>query len=212
MLDKIGFAGSLAGLFYKGTDWNDPDHLRACEYAFKNLAMHSVESIWPEMLPFIQFDDLKLKMMLRRFYRDAFGVWHFNTKLEKLCPDKTTRSAILAEINRLSIRINSPKPRKTRIAAAFSLWMSTFRPIYINGTPPVPPSGIWQLDAAVNFKITTDFLMQYGTIQVGTLGKDRNLRLQRIYYDFTCRDLNLSSLELLYCSIFRRNVTLESED
>lgn len=202
MLDQIGLMGNLVGLFYSGVDWRNQDHLRSCEHAFKNLTLHHVETAWPELFPLIRFDDIKLEMMLRRFYRDAFGVAHFEATLRELCPDERMRKKVLDEIKKLSVRINSNNPRKTRIAAAFSLWMATFRPIYLIEKPQQVIKGIWHLDASVNFYLATSYLELYGKINVGRAGKDRATRLQRIFYDFTCRDLNLSSLEMMYCSIF----------
>jgi hypothetical protein len=198
MLDEIGFMGNLTGLFHSGVDWRNDEQLRSCEYAFKNLTLHFIETSRPEILNQVRFDDTKVEMMLRRFYRDAFGVAHFNHTLKQICPDKEMRERILEEIERMSIRINSRNPRKTRVAAAFSLWMSTFRPIFIMGRP----KQVWHLDASVNFYLATSYLELYGKIRVGVPGNDRTTRLQRILYDLTCRNINLSSLEMMYCSIF----------
>lgn len=202
MLDKIGFQGNLAGLFFSGVDWTDADHMRSCEYAFKNLALHYIEKTSPKILGLIQFDDVKVQMMLERFYRDAFGVSRFHQQLGKICPDKEMRCEILKEVYRLSIRIRTDKPRLTRIAAAFSLWMATFRPVCLKGKPDKEII-VWNLDASVNLFLTTSYLKQFGTVEIGIEGHDRQTRLNRIYYDFTVRDVNLSSLEMLYCSIFR---------
>ena len=207
MLDEIGRTANLAGLFYRGIDWRNPAELHACEHAFKNLTLHYIEMAWPEILKLVQFDDVKLEMMLRRFYRDAFGVWHFKNELKKLCPEEENRKMIWKELRRLSIRINSTRPRLTRIVAAYSLWMATFRPIYLKEKPG-PIKGVGHLDAAVNFYIATSYLSLYGDIRIGVAGHDRKTRLRRIYYDFTCRDLNLSSLEMLYCSIFEPDASI----
>lgn len=210
MLDKVGFMGNLVGLFYSGIDWRDIEQLRYCEHAFKNLTLHCIEQSWPELLDLIQFDDSKIQMMLKRFYRDSFGVAHFQRRMIEICPDEKMRMQIFQELRRLSIRINSGKPRKTRIAASFSLWMATFRPIFLKRTPS-KNTPFWHLDAVINFYIASSFLRLFGDIEIGTEGHDRQTRLRRIYYDFTVRDLNLSSLEMLYCSIFRPDASLQEE-
>ena len=151
MLDQIGFTGNLAGLFYSGVDWRNSDDLTSCETAFKNLVFDHIEESWPEIRAVVRFDDVKLKMMLTRFYRDAFGVAHFLRTMQTLIPAEELRTQVLKEIERLSVRINSAKPRKTRVAAAFSLWMATFRPIYLAELPAKPVISLWCLDAAINF-------------------------------------------------------------
>lgn len=207
MLNQFELQANLTGLFYSGVDWRAED-LRGCEYAFKNLTLHCVEAAWPDILSLVQFDDIKLELMLRRFYRDAFGVVHFQKTIREICPEEEMRQKILKEMDRLSIRINSPTPRKTRIAAAFSLWMATFRPIYLKEKPEKQVEDLWSLDAFVNFYIATSYLGLYGNIKVGVSAADTIARYQRVYYDFTCRDINLSSLEMLYCSIFEPPVQI----
>jgi hypothetical protein len=143
-----------------------------------------------------------LQMLISRFHRDAFGVYNFAKLIESRFPNRGDQTAIFDQIERLSIRINTGNPRKTRIAAAFSLWMATFRPVFFIGLPSNPIKNLWRLEADLNFFIATSFLGLYGSIEIGTEGEDRNIRLERIRYDFTFRDLNLSSLEMLYCSVF----------
>src|ERR1039458_6775205 len=207
MLNEVEFTGDLAGLFYPGVDRRSQQQLNSCEWAFKNLTLNYIESTWPEIIHLVRFDDVKLEMMLRRFYRDAFGVGNFRETLKELCPDDGPRVKIWNEVRRLGIRISSPNPRKTRIAAVFSLWMSTFRPIYLSEKPP-QGINVWHLDAATNFYLATSFLEFFGTIRIGIEGRDRDTRNRRILYDLTCRDLNLSSLEMLYCSVFEPDLSL----
>jgi hypothetical protein len=128
-------------------------------------------------------------------------VVHFRKTIRRLCPEEVLREQIFTEMSKLSLRIGSPLPFKERIAAAFSLWMATFRPLYLKEKPHERVKGIGMLDAVVNFYIAQTFLEQYGTVELGK-GKEKEARLVKIYYDFTCRDLNLSSLEMLYWSIF----------
>ena len=212
MLDAITVQKNLLALFSKDVDGRDVNDLRVCEYAFKNLAMHCIESSWPQVKNLIRFDDLKLQLFVRRFHRDAYGTYHFTKALEQMCPDATLRGAILREVERLSIRINSDKPRKTRIAAAFSLWLANFKPIYFAGLPSSPIPDLWRLEADVNFFIATSFLSLYGTIEIGTEGEDRKIRLERISYDFTFRDLNLYFLGIALLQCFSPSPTRNEAD
>lgn len=81
----------------------------------------------------------------------------------------------------------------------------------LSDSKPPQPIHIWHLDAATNFYLATSFLKFYGNIRVGQEGNDRKTRFYRILYDFTCRDINLSSLEMLYCSIFEPDPNLAKE-
>ena len=56
--------------------------------------------------------------------------------------------------------------------------------------------------AAVNFWIACCYLSMFGTVHLPD-DEDAPVRLSRIRYDLTYRDLNLSSLEMLYASIFK---------
>lgn len=204
-LTQNDFNESLSVLFKPDTDWNDPAQLAESAAAYQNLAMHFVEVNAKWLLGHIVFDPVKLGLMLKRFYRDAYGVGRFMGDLETIGLSDKQMGEIEEMLAKLSIRINSDDPRKIRIAAAFSLWASNFRPICINQLPNNPDSRAWRLDATINFWIATQYLNIYGTIQIGILGDidDFDTRLRRIWYDFTVRDINLSSLEMMYSSIFR---------
>lgn len=202
MRDPQTIQNNLLGLFAPDVDWRDLNHLRACEYAFKNLSMHFIETAYAQVANLIRFDDMKLQMMVRRFHRDAYGTYRFFESVKRICSNEAESEAILDETELLSIRINSEKPRLTRVVAAFSLWMATFRPIFLVGLPSNPMPDLCWLEADTNFYIATSFLSLFGSIEIGTEGDDRRIRLERIAYDFTFRDINLSSLEMLYCSIF----------
>lgn len=203
MLSSSKIQENLLALFSRDVDGRDIKHVTLCDWAFTNLANHFVEATKPQVRNLIRFDTIKTQMMIRRFHRDAYGLYNYTNAIKGLIPDQEKQRAVFAETERLSIRINTDKPRKTRIAAAFSLWMSTFKPMYFIGLPSSPDIDLWRLEAETNFFIATSFLSLYGFIEVGKEGEDRRVRLERITYDFTFRDLNLSSLEMLYCSIFR---------
>jgi hypothetical protein len=211
MLDSSAIQSNLLALFSHEVDFRVPDHVNRCAWAFTNLATAYINETHPHLKNLINFDDLKLRQMISRFHRDAFGVNRFVESVATICPEKEKQKAIFTECEFLSIRINTGDPRKTRIAAAFSLWMSIMKPLYFRGLPSNPDSWLWSLEAQINFFIASRFLALYGTIEVGIEGEDRRVRFERIMYDFTYRDVNLSSLELLYCSVFRPH-SKESQD
>ena len=159
-------------------------------------------------MDYLVWDYLGMQLMIRRFHRDAFGVCKFDKQLDSMVMEgriaSEARDFILKQTSRLGIRINSNAPRKTRIAAAFSLWMSTFRPVHLSGTsvPGLQPEQTETMWGSANLWIATTYLSKFGAIDFGT-GKDAEIRLARIPYDFTYRDINLSSLEMLYASLFR---------
>jgi hypothetical protein len=121
--------------------------------------------------------------------------------------DADLKKEILARLRGLSVRINSKSPKKPRIVAAFALWASTLRPLCLSDLPQSDDERVWRLEATINFWITTRYLQRFGRVQIGIPGDtdDFDERIRRIWYDFTFRDLNLSSLELLYSSIFLPN-------
>jgi len=203
MLSDAEIVGNLTGLFYSRVDPRNAKDVWHAATAFKNLSLHCIELTAPDILEFVRFDENKIQMMLKRFYRDAFGVSRFERVLTNRIMDQELRRFIFSEVNRLSVRIGSPKPRKTRVAAAFSLWMATFRPIFLTKSTDLPI--VWKLDALINFFLATGYLRLYGNVKIGQAGNDKRVRQGRILYDFTVRDLNLSSLEMLYCSIFLPN-------
>lgn len=204
-LTQNEFDESLSLLFDPEADWSNPEQLAELAAAYQNLAMHFIEkhAIW--LFEQVTFDPVKMGLMLKRFYRDAFGVGRFLSEIAEAEFSEDQIKEIEKLLPKLSIRINSDDPRKTRIAAAFSLWACTFRPICIRQLPKNPDNRAWRLEATINFWIATQYLKTYGNIQIGVQGdlEDFDTRLRRIWYDFTVRDINLSSLEMMYASIFR---------
>lgn len=208
-LTQQQFADSLQTLFNPEINPNDPAALAECAAAYQNLVMHFIEKNNPELLGHVAFDPVRMNQMLRRFNRDAFGVGHFDSFLDEAVVSETiskaAADAIKGRLCGLSIRINSTSPRKTRIAAAFALWSSTMRPLCVLAMPSHPSPRLQRLQATITFWISTLYLEMWGEVQIGIPDnlEDLKIRLRRIWYDFTFRDLNLSSLEMMYASIFR---------
>jgi hypothetical protein len=204
-LTQSEFDESLNALFDPTIDWGNPLQLAESAAAYQNLAMHFIETNAGWLFDRVAFDPVKMGLMLKRFYRDAFGVGRFLNQLPESEFSDAQIKKIEEMLSKLSIRINSDDPRKIRIAAAFSLWACTMRPICVLQLPTNPDSRIWRLEATINFWIATQYLKIYGNIQIGVPGDldDFDTRLRRVWYDFTVRDINLSSLEMMYSSIFR---------
>jgi len=156
----------------------------------------------------IQLDFRALQMMIGRFLRDAFGIKHFGEYLSGLQSSGEIKEPVRLEIEHrvknLPLRINSDSPFKTRIAAVFSLWMCAFRPISIDLESGKEGAQYDQFCALFNLWLAQNYLSYYGAVEIG----DKNTRedmVKRIRYDFTYRDVNLSSLEMLYCGMFTAN-------
>lgn len=173
--------------------------------AFINLAgffAHG-EGLDPRLLV---IDRCGLVQMLKRFQRDAHGVLAFHNKLNNLSDQditSQTKARILADLKLVGIRINSTNPRKTRIAAVFSLWMAVFRPVFLRMDARSDAEAYKSFTAHLNLYIASRYLRKYGYIEWGNNAHDASIRRQHIWYDFTYRALNLSTLELMYCVLFR---------
>jgi len=209
VLNQTQFADSVNLLFDSNLNLNNSEELSEATVAYQNLAMHFIGLKANRLLGHVGFDPVRMALMIKRFHRDAFGVSHFSAFLRAKVAarelDADVKTEIEEQLKTLSIRINSPLPRKIRIAAAFALWATTLRPLYLLNIEPGQERRLWRLDATITFWITTSYLEKYGTIQIGSPDNldDFDTRIARIWYDFTFRDLNLSSLELMYSSIFR---------
>src|SRR4051794_21251151 len=96
--------------------------------AYQNLLEACLFRMPGQLTIFTQIDPARMMAFLTRFQRDAFGVHFFEKTLEDLSDRNLVTAEGAAEIKNalsgVSVRIHSPNPRKTRIAAAFSLWMS----------------------------------------------------------------------------------------
>lgn len=208
-LTQEQFNECLETLFDPTVSVKDDHRLLISAQAFQFLTMEYIDVSAPLFKNRIKFDNIKVVMMLKRFYRDAWGVAHFSSNLDalekagKLVAD--TRIEIEESLNSVSVRINSADPKKTRIAAAFSLWMATFRPHCFECLANALGKRDWHFEADINLWIATSFLRRYGVIRIGDPvrdAQDSDARLRRILYDFTYRDVNLSSLEFMYAFIF----------
>jgi hypothetical protein len=203
----------LECLFWHG---DHPDADAAMAEAFENLAVRYVlanggKTIKPEA---IQIDYHALRLMLGRFCRDVYGIGRIHKVVGQLQRDgQATESGakvILDEVSRLGVRINSPKPFMTRRAAAFSLWMCTFRPAHLEFNLSKDEPRASMFSAGLNYFIASSYLSLTGTIDLGR-SDERKMRLRRILHDFTYREVNLSSLEFFYSGIYRKRENGETE-
>lgn len=157
----------------------------------------------------VHFDYLGLRAMLGRFGRDAFGVHRVKSTINAAVAagklDHAAGSEIWSAVANSGIRINSEKPRKTRIAAAFSLWMATFRPISLNMCVLEKQPKAPLFPAIVNFTIANTYLSKFGSFILENTDQHDEI-VDRIFHDLTYRAVSLSSLEMLYCGVFRSRV------
>jgi hypothetical protein len=208
-LTQSQFNECLDTLFDQSANSKDDNRILKSVHAYQFLTMEYVDQHTPLLKNHIKFDNIKAVMMIKRFYRDAFGVGAFHSRIEEWIKEggihEKLKSKIHEELDGLGIRINSSLPKKTRIAAAFSLWATTFRPLILDTLPNAMGNRPWHLDALVSFWIAGSYLRRFGVVRIGDPTKDKkdaDARLGRILYDFTYRDLNLSSLEFMYAFIF----------
>ena len=202
---------SLDSLFGADGDLTVKEQLDDRIAAFENLAGLFIAQQTKYRFEDMQFDTVALRLMLGRFHRDAFGVHNLAAVLDtrvsenRIAADFATE--LLDRICGLGVRINTPRPMRTRVAAAFSLWMATFRPVCLTGGTALRDPGAARFCAALNFWIANQYLRKYGQVRVGT-PEDAEKRYDRVHHDFTFRAVNLSSLEMLYCSVFQpKNAT-----
>lgn len=196
----------VSDLFDPRRNLNVPSELGVCLDAFINLACAQAEALSPKLVSILKFDEIGIAQFVARFHRDAYGVHNAICRLHELKIDPALVSTIEDIFADLSIRINSRDPKKTRVAAAFSLWLATIRPVFFSGTscPGVSKKEMLHFLAFLNLWIACLFLMKFGTVTTRDL-PDFDERMERIGHDFTYRAINLSSLEVFYCSVFRLN-------
>ncbi len=184
----------------------------AVSFARESSAAGSEGPKWDILDDDLVFDAYGVRAMVGRFYRDAFGVRQFQKVLAQNVPNQSERDRIWSEFKATSLRINTTNPRKTRIAATFSLWLATFRPVSLSPKKSLPPHLATEFCARLNLYIATAYLRQYGTVLLDEPGEskadeeNRAKIMERIFHDFTFRELRLSALEMLYCGIFRAKV------
>ncbi|MFM2167443.1 MAG: hypothetical protein RIS79_1814, partial [Verrucomicrobiota bacterium] len=155
-----------------------------------------------------------LRLMLGRFCREVYGIGRFHKVVTQLEKDKgiseENAKMLLDEVARLGVRVNSPKPFMTRRAAAFSLWMCTFRPVHLDFKLSKHDARASMFAAGLNYFIASSYLNLTGTVDLGK-GDERKMRLRRILHDFTYREVNLSSLEFFYSGIYRKRDNGQAE-
>lgn len=190
---------------------SSPEHV--CEAILHISNIFLSRSGFIEAEKHVSYDLFSMKIAVERFQRDAFGVRNFQKYIEgKRNGEKISDECaqdVLQEIQKLGIRINTSSPRKTRIVAAFLLWMSTFRPISLVWNNDVlemlkkdkrDPS---EISARVFWQICHAYLKQYGDLTLVKGEETSNVRLERIFRDLTVRNISLSSIELFMSGVFR---------
>jgi hypothetical protein len=202
-------ARSLDAIFEPFEDSDDADERHGAIVGLLNLTAIYLNTHAKSLVKnkAIHCDSFGASEAIMRFQRDVWGVFRIHNQIKKLKLPPDQKKSLLSKIEEAGVRINSKDPLKTRIAAAFSLWMTTFRPISIipERTPACySQSQLVQCNGALVHWISCAFLRQYGKLDHGN-DMDAMKRIERIRYDFTYRDLTLSSLEMLYCSIYRPN-------
>jgi hypothetical protein len=203
------FEESIDALFTAQYDACTPEGLTEIAAAFQNLTGIYLHIHCPVLFKVLHFDLTRIALFIQRFHRDAFGVQKFRAKLKSLENEKhlddTGRKEILETLKQVSVRINSLSPRQSRIAAAFSLWLATFRPVYFHKpeTVGVKPQQLVNCCAELNLWMACAYLDQFGQVSLTRDWADDE-RLDELRYDFTYRAISLSSLEFLYANILTK--------
>lgn len=165
-------------------------------------------SVCGESPDVLQFDFIGMWEMFNRHGRDAWGVKRFHSRTHSILtaigvPEETFKT-IVAELDRVGIRVNTINPRKTRIAAVLTLWMATFRPICLRSDAKLnDPKLATTFCAEFTFALCCMYLECFGEVVYGSTEKDATTRIQHVIHDLLCRSVSYSPLEMLYCGIFR---------
>jgi hypothetical protein len=147
--------------------------------------------------------------MLKRYQRDVHGVRKFKETTDSLVKggklSKDVQALLIAEIGNLGLRITTESPRKTREAAAFTMWMCVYRPVTFDvaALPKLPIEFMEEFCATLNFFIASSYLSKFGEIVIGETDREIKIRTERIRRDFTCRKVCQSTLEVFYGAILR---------
>ena len=210
---KAEFNEWLDAIFAQAKLGQEHEYYSRAVTAFENLTVYFLVRRYKgpalaKILKNIRFDYVGITCMLKRYQRDTFGVRRFTEIAEQMFQrgkfDEATKDFILKEVSGLGLRVTAPSPRKTREAAVFSLWMCVFRPVSFDSTnvPELSPESQETFCAMLNFFIASNYLQKFGDVKLGQTLSEIEIRSTRIKHDFTCRDINLSSLEMLYGGIF----------
>ena len=168
-----------------------------------------MEKLCAKVIKNTRIDYIGLMAVLKRFQRDAHGVRRFSQLAQQMVKaqkmEGATMETILKEVAELGLRITTDCPRKTREAAAFSLWMCVYRPVTFNSQalPDVKPDGLEEFCATLNYFIASSYLGKFGDIELGQTPTEIGIRTERIRRDFTCREVSLSTLEAFYGAILK---------
>lgn len=178
--------------------------------AFQNLArFFAMEQ--GEPVTALRFDWLGVLSLFNRFNRDAYGYANYCALIDSLTGNVGEKDIsvnaniyLKEKLAQTPMRICSEHPRRTRIAAAFSLWMATFRPVFYDAYSVKKKTLRHNyFSAELNLWLACMFLTRTGgRVDFGE-GTDAEIRKEHVLYDFMYRDISLSSLEMLYAGIFR---------
>ena len=188
---------------------DSPEELQNASAAILNLVGFNLQRINAKLLKTrnaVCVDCFGLGEALLRFQRDAFGLQRCRNRLDKLGLTTPQTESVMSEIKRLGVRINSETPWKTRIAADFTLWMTTFRPFHIRPdcAREFRTDYLVQFNACLTLWIAIMYLRMFGKVNFGDDADAVNF----IKYDFTYRNLTLSSLETFFRAIYSSNSTI----
>src|SRR5690242_18991539 len=78
LLTPEDFADSVDRLFDPTTDPHNPEQLAESAAAFQNLVFHFIQFRERRLYDYVDFDPVRLGLMLKRFYRDAFAIGKFD--------------------------------------------------------------------------------------------------------------------------------------
>jgi hypothetical protein len=206
----------LNDLFSPVLAGSEVEQYKAAMFAFEELTGYylykglcgSDADLLAKISKCVHFDYVGITSMLKRFQRDVYGVKRFCDLADDLVKkgelSKEAKRILVESACGLGLRITAEDPRKTRLAAAFSLWMCVFRPVSFDTADlaEIPSTALELFCASLNYWLASTFLLKFGTIDLGD-SKEAAIRLERIKHDFTFRQVSISTMETLYSAIFR---------
>jgi len=214
--------GWINDLFSPVASGKEQEQYKRAMFAFEELVgffiymglANQSQDLLAKITKQVRVNATALTSMLKKFQRDVYGVQGFRAyvkdlvlrrKLVTLTKDKVKAEEELMErVCDLGLRISAENPRKTRVAAAFSLWMCVYRPVYIDGDGlDLHSNDLDLFCASFNYWLASTFLMKFGEVSLGKGKAEADIRMGRVRHDFTVRQVCLSTLETFYSAIFR---------
>jgi hypothetical protein len=209
-IPDIDITESIRALFSVDYDSDSAIDRQILGTAFVNLTLLFTARTLPQLFKHVSFDLPGVHMFLRRFQRDVYGVGKFHALVDDMekegliSPHGSLKVKSFMNSD-VGVRVNTASPKKTKIAAVFTLWMTTIRPVHLERgamfEQNVRREDIERFTGMLTFFLASSFLSLYGRVVVFDDDHNRE-RMERIKYDFTYRALNLSSLEMLYACVF----------